>query len=196
MDSHGKTHNFDGLLDAWLDALDTEELNRRFYRDLFAWFERAINVAKFPTDEAKTLPAEEHVIRLITRLMFVWFIKEKGLVAEDLFIEAQRNPTAERIRLGTNGDSYYRAVLQNLFFATLNTEIDQRGFSSENSDANGDFSRYRYRNEMNQPGALLALFDMKRPSSTEACSTAWTPSTLPAKAATALTASQMSITAS
>ena len=40
MDSHSKTHNFDGLLDAWLDALDTEELNRRFYRDLFAWFER------------------------------------------------------------------------------------------------------------------------------------------------------------
>ena len=27
------------------------------------------------------------------------------------------------------GDSYYRAILQNLFFATLNTEIGQRGFS-------------------------------------------------------------------
>ena len=159
MDSHGKTHNFDGLLDAWLDALDTEELNRRFYRDLFAWFERAINAAKFPTDEAKTLPAEEHVIRLITRLMFVWFIKEKGLVAEDLFIETRATQLLKEYD-STNGDSYYRAVLQNLFFATLNTEIDQRGFSgSENSDAHGDFSRYRYRNEMNEPGALLALFD-------------------------------------
>ena len=158
MDSHGKTHNFDGLLDAWLDALDTEELNRRFYRDLFAWFERAVQSAKFPTGEAKTLPAEEHVIRLITRLMFVWFIKEKGLVAEDLFIE---NRAAQLLKDydPADGDSYYRAVLQNLFFATLNTEIDQRGFSSENNDTHRDFSRYRYRNEMREPGVLLSLFD-------------------------------------
>lgn len=71
LDDHGKPHNFDGLLDAWLDALDTEELNRRFYRELFDWFERAVKDARFPTDQAVTLPAEEHVIRLITRLLFV-----------------------------------------------------------------------------------------------------------------------------
>ena len=29
MESRGKALNFDGLLDAWLDALDTEELNKR-----------------------------------------------------------------------------------------------------------------------------------------------------------------------
>ena len=158
MDSHGKTHNFDGLLDAWLDALDTEELNRRFYLDLFAWFERAVNTAKFPTGEAKTLPAEEHVIRLITRLMFIWFIKEKGLVAGDLFIE---NRAAQLLKDydPANGDSYYRAVLQNLFFATLNTEIDQRGFSSENNDTHRDFSRYRYHKEIADADAVLALFD-------------------------------------
>ena len=158
MDSHGKSHNFDGLLEAWLDALDTEALNRRFYRDLFAWFERAINTAKFPTGEAKTLPAEEQVIRLITRLMFVWFIKEKGLVARDLFIE---NRAAQLLKDydQAGGDSYYRAVLQNLFFATLNTEIDQRGFSSENNDTHRDLSRYRYHKEIADADALLALFD-------------------------------------
>ena len=158
MDAHGKTHNFDGLLDAWLDALDTEELNHRFYRELFAWFERAVSTAKFPTGEAKTLPAEEHVIRLIARLMFVWFIKEKGLVAEDLFIE---NRAAQLLKDydPNDGDSYYRAVLQNLFFATLNTEIDQRGFSSENNDTHRDFSRYRYHKEIGDADALLALFD-------------------------------------
>ena len=48
MDSYGKTHNFDGLLDAWLDALDTEELNRRFYRDLFGWFERGRRHGQVP----------------------------------------------------------------------------------------------------------------------------------------------------
>ena len=157
MDSHGKRRNFDGLLNAWLDALDTEELNRRFYRDLFDWFERAVGEARFPTSGAKTLRAEEHVIRLITRLLFIWFIKEKGLVAEDLFIEAQVGPLLKNYDR-TGGDSYYRAVLQNLFFATLNTEIPQREFSRVDNSSHRNFSYYRYRAEMADPNALVALF--------------------------------------
>ena len=85
MTANGQPANFDGLLAAWLNALDTEELNRRFYRDLFQWFERAVETAKFPASGTGTLSPEEHVIRLITRLMFVWFIKEKGLAADELF---------------------------------------------------------------------------------------------------------------
>ena len=42
METHGKPANFDGLLAAWLDALDTEALNRRFYRELSDWFGRAV----------------------------------------------------------------------------------------------------------------------------------------------------------
>ena len=158
MDQHGKSHNFDGLLAAWLDALDTEELNRRFYRDLFAWFERAVKKATFPTKQPKTLKSEEHVMRLITRLMFVWFVKEKGLVAEDLFVE---NQVAKLLRDydAEGGDSYYRAVLQNLFFATLNTEISRRGFSSVDITTHRDFSRYRYKSEIASPKGLLALFE-------------------------------------
>ena len=161
MDAHGKPHNFDGLLDAWLAALDTEELNRRFYRDLFVWFERAVKTAKFPDAlsqrKDKNLPAEEHVIRLITRLMFVWFIKEKELVAKDLFVE---NRVGQMLKDydPEDGDSYYRAVLQNLFFATLNTEIDRRDFSNENNNTHRDFSLYRYRREIADPDGLLALF--------------------------------------
>ena len=160
MSAHGKPHNFDGLLDAWLDALDTEELNRRFYEDLFDWFERAVAQAKFPKTGSKVLKPEEHVIRLITRLLFVWFIKEKGLVAEDLFVE-NRVGTLLQDYDRADGDSYYRAVLQNLFFATLNTEIDRRGFSNGNkpigADSTGDFSLYRYREEMTAPDAIQEL---------------------------------------
>ncbi len=157
MDTHDKPHNFDGLLDAWLNALDIEELNRRFYGDLFRWFERAVGEASFPADRAKALPPEEHIIRLITRLMFVWFIKEKNLIAEGLFIEER---IAELLKDYDRdaGDSYYRAVLQNLFFATLNTEIDRRGFSEGSNATHRDFSRYRYENEMSDPNRLLALF--------------------------------------
>ena len=112
MDVHNESHNFGGLLAAWLDKLDTEELNRRFYRELFAWFDRAVSEARFPTDQARTLPTEEHVIRLITRLLFVWFMKEKGLVASDLFVEGQVAGLLKNYDQG-GGDSYYRAVLQN-----------------------------------------------------------------------------------
>ena len=132
MNAHHKPSNFDGLLAAWLDALDTEELNRSFYKQLFRWFERAVEEARFPTDQAKTLSSEEHIIRLITRLLFVWFIKEKGLIAPDLFIEEQVGPLLRDYNR-EEGDSYYRAVLQNLFFATLNTEIGERGFSKVNN---------------------------------------------------------------
>ena len=157
MNANGKPRNFDGLLAAWLDALDTEELNRQFYRDLFAWFSRATREATFPTKEAKTLPPEEHIIRLITRLLFVWFIKEKGLIAEELFVEVNVNPLLHGYD-PVNGDSYYRAILQNLFFATLNTEINRRGFSKASNTTHRDPSRYRYANEIADPDNLLQLF--------------------------------------
>ena len=157
MDSNGKSHNFDGLLESWLDALDTEELNRRFYSDLFRWFEQAVATAQFPAAATQTVSAEEHIIRLITRLLFVWFIKEKGLVSDDLFTENQMGQLLKGYdRAG--GDSYYRAVLQNLFFATLNTEISERGFSQANDDERRDLSLYRYRGEMADADALLGLF--------------------------------------
>ena len=81
MRRNGKPRNFDGLADAWLDDLGAQELNKRFYRELFEWFERACGQAQFPKTGPKVIGAEEHVIRLITHLLFIWFIKEKGLVA-------------------------------------------------------------------------------------------------------------------
>ena len=156
MDWHGKSRNFDGLLDAWLAALDTETLNRRFYAELFEWFERAVAVARFPTGEKVTRPPEEHIIRLITRLLFVWFLKEKGLVAGELFAEhraAQLLKDYDR----EGGDSYYRAILQNLFFATLNTPVEQRGFSSGQQTTHRLFSYYRYAGQLADADGLMAL---------------------------------------
>ena len=157
IDDNKKPKNFDGLLAAWLAKLDTEELNKQFYRKLFAWYEWAIETATFPTDENRTLKPEEHVIRLITRLLFIWFIKEKGLVTDELFNKAQ---IQDLLKEGDfdNDDSYYRAVLQNLFFATLNTEIDKRKFSTVGYATNRDFSRYRYKNQMREPDKLLEMF--------------------------------------
>ena len=157
IDEKKKEKNFDGLLAAWIAKLDTEELNKQFYRKLFAWYEWAVETAKFPTDENRVIKAEEHIIRLITRLLFIWFIKEKGLVAEELF---NRHDVLELLKENDfdSGDSYYRAVLQNLFFATLNTEIDKRTFSTGGNANHRNFSRYRYKRQMQDSDKLLSLF--------------------------------------
>ena len=155
MHAHGPDENFDGLLDAWLVALDTQELNEQFYKELLKWFEHAVTGASFPEDTGQK--PEKHIIRLITRLLFIWFIKEKGLVAEDLFVEKQ----VQGLLKGYDrdkGDSYYRAVLQNLFFAVLNTEIGKRDFSKQSNETHRDPSRYRYRSEMKDEIRLLELF--------------------------------------
>ena len=167
IDEKKKQKNFDGLLAAWLAKLDTEELNKKFYRKLFAWYEWAVAEAKFPADKNLTIKPEEHVIRLITRLLFIWFIKEKrlkekglqenGLVADELFSKAQIRDLLKEDDFDS-GDSYYRVVLQNLFFATLNTEIGEREFSKENYSGNRNFSRYRYKKQMRDPDKLLELF--------------------------------------
>ena len=159
MEDNRKPQNFDGLLAAWLAKLDTEELNKKFYRKLFAWYEWTIedDNVKFPTDENRVIKREEHVIRLITRLLFIWFIKEKGLVAEELFNRFEVLALLEEDDL-ENGDSYYRVVLQNLFFATLNTEIDKREFSTGGNHNHRNFSKFRYKDQMDDPDKLLDLF--------------------------------------
>ncbi len=150
--------NFLELHQVWQKTLDTSELNKRFYKELFAWFEWAVAVAEFPKKEKRTLQPEEHVIRLITRLLFIWFIKEKGLVTADLFNETKIGNLLKNYDRD-KGDTYYRAVLQNLFFATLNTEIEKRRFSKGTNADHRNFSRYRYKDQIAAPDKLLKLFE-------------------------------------
>ncbi len=153
---HGFT-DFPGLHEAWKKTLDTEVLNKQFYQRLFNWFVWAVNESRFPEKENRILKPEQHVIRFITRLLFVWFIKEKRLVADELFDETEVACLLKDYNRNT-GDSYYRAVLQNLFFATLNTEIGKRKFSTEKNATHRNFSRYRYKSQINNPDKLLGLF--------------------------------------
>ena len=149
--------DFPGLHQAWKKTLDTEVLNKQFYQRLFNWFVWAVKESKFPVKEKRILKPEQHIIRLITRLLFVWFIKEKRLVADELFDETEVACLLKDYNRNT-GDSYYRAVLQNLFFATLNTEIEKREFSTEKNATHRNFSRYRYKRQISNPDKLLGLF--------------------------------------
>ena len=123
------------------DAFSVEALTKEFYNDLFNWFQWTVNPDSgiyFPnnidTSEDDFEDIEKKIIRLITRLMFVWFIKQKGLVPNKLFDEYELS----NILLDFDPNSmsqgiYYNAILQNLFFATLNRAIEdeegKRGFA-------------------------------------------------------------------
>lgn len=160
MADNGKTSDFTGLLAAWLDVLNTEELNKRFYRGLYEWYERALKVATYP---ANSEPVEEQVIRLITRLMFVWFIKEKRFVANELFVESQVSELLKDYD-AKDGDSYYRCILQNLFFGTLNTPVEDRRFAadaqSESNDTNAFGFSFKHLDEIEKVGDLRESFHL------------------------------------
>ena len=148
-----EVRNFDTLHKAWEGVLSTETLNRKFYRELYEWYDWAKSECRFPDGE--TAP---QVIRMITRLLFVWFLKEKGLVPPALFTKAAKDALSVPVDAVANRapeDAYYKAILQNLFFATLNTPIAERAFSTEDNQSHRDASKYRYAALLHEPDAFL-----------------------------------------
>ena len=142
-------HNFDTLHKAWEGLLNTEALNRKFYGELYAWYQWAVDECRFPDDANQV-----QVIRLITRLLFIWFLKEKGLVPATLFEKASAATHLKDFSLETS--AYYQAILQNLFFATLNTPIDKRAFSTRSRRNHRNSNKYRYADLLNNPDAFVA----------------------------------------
>ena len=130
--------NFVELHNAWRKTLDTTELNKKFYRELANWYFWAIQNVEFPDDaeKDKNIRNATSVIRLITRVIFVWFLKEKRLIPEDLFKQDKLKQILNY--KDKNNTTYYKAILQNLFFATLNMEMntqdkpDSRKFRGKN----------------------------------------------------------------
>ncbi len=164
-----KTHgvqNFVELHRAWAKTLDTSELNKRFFKEIADWYFWAVDQVTFPADGEKDVEIRNatNVIRLITRLIFVWFIKEKGLVQDALFNKKQ----IDKILNNTDPleNTYYKAILQNLFFATLNTEMkpDNRKFRHRAKQSGGRdqhymvHSLYRYERYFKHPKEALGFF--------------------------------------
>jgi len=131
------------------EAFSVEKITKEFYKKLANWYFWTIRNVEFPKHaEEKKNGREMAVIRLITRLIFVWFMKQKGLVPEYLF---KKEKLTEILKdLSEKKSTYYKAILQNLFFATLNTPQDKRRFTNETRGYKGynpDFGNhnvYRY----------------------------------------------------
>jgi adenine-specific DNA-methyltransferase len=156
--------NFKELHDAWQSTLDSSELNKCFYQELANWYFWALNHVRFPDDAPKDRDDRDSLslIRLITRLVFCWFLREKGLIPDDLFQPARLQRFVDLS--DAKKSTYYKTVLQNLFFATLNTEMDvigepaNRRFSDKGHQAHMVHSLYRYENLVKEPDAFLKLF--------------------------------------
>lgn len=144
------------------DAFSVEKVTKAFYTDIANWYFWAVKNVVFPKDAEK----EENgrnigVIRLITRLIFIWFMKERGLIKQDLF--KKQKVAALLKNLSPNETTYYKAVLQNLFFATLNTKVKKRKFRYSKSYHGMrhdymDHGIYRYENYFRNIDDMMDIF--------------------------------------
>ena len=155
-------------------AFDVEAVTRQFYQEIANWYFWARNCQDVVlpkdvrTDEDRAL----FLIRLLTRLIFCWFLRKKrnprtneGLLPDVLFDES-RIPRLLK-DASPDASTYYPAILQNLFFATLNTEMDKPGqppnrrFVDEGDGHRSDdhmiHTRWRNARLLRDPEALAAL---------------------------------------
>ena len=136
LNEKGRVVNSDDLR----SRFSVEVLTKEFYQELSDWYAWAIKIIRFPNDlNDKTDDDKfnnESAIRLITRLIFVWFLKQRHLVPDEFFDEQYIaanliegfNPHAMADLFSKSNESkYYKAILQNLFFAMLNSPITPEG---------------------------------------------------------------------
>ncbi|MDD3501258.1 MAG: hypothetical protein PHE19_02425, partial [Candidatus Cloacimonetes bacterium] len=161
-------NNFKELHQAWEKALDIQVLNNKFYTELSNWFFWATKEVRFPGYENQDdTYNEQNLIRLLTRLLFVWFIKEKGLIPEKLFnLKDLQSILKDDLEIKKNKDkvylqhqsNYYKAILQNLFFATLNQELKKREFRKDGQNM-GAHTLMRYKSYFINPDEFINLLD-------------------------------------
>jgi hypothetical protein len=150
-------------LDSIKQAFSTQPITKYFYDDLQSWYYYALDKIKFPDDykysddpeKDREIRNAQGLIRLLTRLIFIWFLKEKGLVPNKIFDEEELKNI---IKDFGKGDNYYNAILQNLFFATLNRPIEERSWA-EDKDIRSK-SLYRYKDKfLTSKEEVLNLFE-------------------------------------
>jgi adenine-specific DNA-methyltransferase len=148
-------------LDAIENAFNVEALSKEFYTELSHWYFASLNEVEFPNEfnENPRQLNSQAMIRLITRMMFVWFMKQKGLIPDEIFDKKHLDDVLKYE--DQTGSTYYKAILQNLFFATLNTEMGEKR-KWVTSKAYGVQHFYRYQRFFTESGARQFLDAMQK----------------------------------
>ncbi|MDI6832298.1 MAG: Eco57I restriction-modification methylase domain-containing protein [Bacteroidales bacterium] len=141
-------------------AFSVEPVTKQFYNEIQNWYFWAMDKINFPTDykysddpdKDKEIRNSHNLIRLITRIIFIWFLKQKNLINDDLFSEEKLKNIIKDFYKNKDSANYYNAILQNLFFATLNQTMNERKFAEDNGfPANkkeyGIKNLYRYKDK-------------------------------------------------
>jgi len=157
---------YEQLHQHWLQVLDVSILNKKFFQDISNWYFAAMNEVSFPDDleKKKEVRNATNLIRLITRVIFIWFIKEKQLVPASLFRKDFVASILKDFNKNKKSQNYYNAILQNLFFGTLNQKMEERKFAKEgdirtNKEEYGVKNLFRYADLFTIPEKeVLALF--------------------------------------
>ena len=146
---------FDALYAQWQKVFSASVLTNKFYNELFSWYVWAINPTtdvyfpNNPDDDSDDYEGRDtKIIRLITRIMFVWFIRQKNLVPAWIFDENYLKRILKDFNpVAPDSGNYYNAVLQNLFFATLNRAIEDEDGKRRFAELSGHVDAknlYRY----------------------------------------------------
>jgi len=104
------------------NALELKEVNKQFYYGISNHFESLTqhlrrNVPAGVTEEEVKEGSKIFSIRLLNRLVFIWFLRKKDIINEDMkYFTVEENSDQE----------HYEAKLKKLFFSVLNTPIDKR----------------------------------------------------------------------
>lgn len=174
---------FEELYKHWMDVFSSELLTKKFYSELSDWYAWAVKVVRFPNDLATEADNQQYnaeaMIRLITRLIFVWFLKQRHLIPEEFFDEKYIadnlikgfTPNVQSDMFGKTEDShYYKGVLQNLFFAMLNSPITPEGKDTVSErrfrNGRGDYDNnklMRYEDLFINPDLFVALANKQVP---------------------------------
>lgn len=134
-------------------AFSLEPVTKEFYQQLEKWYYQALQQVRFPAIGDPS-PTQKNVwlIRFITRMLFIWFLKVKGVVPEKLFDENYVRIILKD-KLDPESSSYYLAILQNLFFATLNTAPENRKFRKD--PTTGKFNEHYMKHHVFRHHALV-----------------------------------------
>src|SRR3972149_10831791 len=122
------------------EAFSVDPVTKQFYNELQSWHFWAMDKIKFPDDykysndpaKDKEIRNATNLIRLITRVIFIRFLTEKGLIPPELFSREKLGQIVKDFMKGKKASNFYNAILQNLFFGTLNQKMDERKFAQEN----------------------------------------------------------------
>lgn len=124
-----KIDSFVKLYNYWQTVFSLQALNDQFYADLQAWFYYASLNIKLPfrpdyISEKENI--KNFLVRLLARTMFCWFVKEKGLIQPEVLELCDWDGNKYKLTIDIDDkkflqkNSYYRGVLQNIFYNALN----------------------------------------------------------------------------